>query len=342
MTNRAVQPPYECIRCAYKTPDRYDMNKHLYKRKKACPASHNDIDLSDEIKQYILTNRIYRIPKAAPPENPMKVINQTINYNNTMMNFVGGMDNIQKLSDYLNYKKLDLIPFDRSVELAYEKTRQKLERGQGHHVINQDDILEIIDRVTKIKNDNLEEFNVLYDSEMNKLMLYDSGDWKEMFLTSGMKNVVRTIQDYLWNAYECYLIRKIRRPDIHFDVRKDLREHIKEYYNFLACLDVDPYVKDHNDNQILYNPEDDQYYEEVEYGDEEHHSIADDYLALYKKTKDNLLVKQREKTRNELLDLIKRNSKKNVSELNKIIVSLINVDTEFKETLMAKKLALLG
>jgi hypothetical protein len=55
--------PYNCIRCNYKTKHKTKMSTHLYKRIKDCPATENDIELTNEIKEYILKNRIYRIPK---------------------------------------------------------------------------------------------------------------------------------------------------------------------------------------------------------------------------------------------------------------------------------------
>lgn len=35
------------------------MLSHFYKTKKSCPAIKNTIDLTDEIKEYIIDNRIY-------------------------------------------------------------------------------------------------------------------------------------------------------------------------------------------------------------------------------------------------------------------------------------------
>jgi hypothetical protein len=56
---------YTCFRCEYKTKEKYRMKDHLYKRIKPCPAKSllKDIELTDEIKDYILINRVYHIPK---------------------------------------------------------------------------------------------------------------------------------------------------------------------------------------------------------------------------------------------------------------------------------------
>lgn len=39
--------------------------------------------------------------------------------------------------------------------------------------------------------------------------------------------------------------------------------------------------------------------------------------------------RQKDKIKAQLLDLLKTNSKRNVNELNKVVISLINVDIDF-------------
>ncbi len=55
--------PYTCIRCGYTTDRKSSMKEHLFKKIKSCPAIKNDIDLTDNIKNYILINRFYKISK---------------------------------------------------------------------------------------------------------------------------------------------------------------------------------------------------------------------------------------------------------------------------------------
>ncbi len=60
---RLLLPNYDCPRCGFDTALKGGMNKHLMLKKRKCPALRNDIELTDDIKQYILQNRIYKIPK---------------------------------------------------------------------------------------------------------------------------------------------------------------------------------------------------------------------------------------------------------------------------------------
>ena len=62
--------PYECICCGYATTRKSCMVDHFYKVKKPCPKCINNIELTDEIKEYILANRIFTI-------SPKDKVNQT-------------------------------------------------------------------------------------------------------------------------------------------------------------------------------------------------------------------------------------------------------------------------
>ena len=67
---------YECIRCGYSTDLKQSMNLHLYKKKKPCQTIVNNIELTDEIKEYILNNRVYKIPE--PDEVTSDEVKKTI------------------------------------------------------------------------------------------------------------------------------------------------------------------------------------------------------------------------------------------------------------------------
>lgn len=54
--------PYTCPRCGYTTFLKADMVKHLYKKAKQCCGFVLNIDLTDDVKQNIMENRIYSPP----------------------------------------------------------------------------------------------------------------------------------------------------------------------------------------------------------------------------------------------------------------------------------------
>ena len=59
-----VNTPYTCFRCGYETKIRNSMNRHLYLLQKTCPGiQHNEIELTDEIKDCIMKHRVYCVPQ---------------------------------------------------------------------------------------------------------------------------------------------------------------------------------------------------------------------------------------------------------------------------------------
>ena len=58
--------PYTCPRCGYTTQHRTSIRNHLFNKTKTCPALENDIVLTDDIREYILANRIYKVVVATP------------------------------------------------------------------------------------------------------------------------------------------------------------------------------------------------------------------------------------------------------------------------------------
>jgi hypothetical protein len=61
---------YTCIRCNYKTKDKFKMRRH-FDRQNVCPGTLNDLVLTDFIKEKILENRIYQYQTVQQPKRPV-------------------------------------------------------------------------------------------------------------------------------------------------------------------------------------------------------------------------------------------------------------------------------
>ena len=61
MAPRIKKEPYACPCCGYQTEKKTFMMNHLYTLRKPCPKLNNDIELTEETKQYILANRILKV-----------------------------------------------------------------------------------------------------------------------------------------------------------------------------------------------------------------------------------------------------------------------------------------
>lgn len=313
--------PYTCPRCAYVTALKTDMFKHLYKLKKTCPGQESLIELTEEVKQSILNNRVY-IPEKV--HQPNTIIN---NYNN-VNNFIAGLDVLEKLSKYMKHKNTGLIGFEQAIEDKYSRTVRKLEDDSWKYgfELKRDDLLDIIDQISKVELTvdsvkTFEDLNIYYDKNADKLKIYD-GEWEEMLTNKGIKKIVEVIKDCYWSTYECYLLRKFFIESNAFN-RQKCRELLVEYFKFIGCFDVEPFVKNKDNDEIMGRPV-------IRSGDDEF-SISEEMYPLYVKTRDNIKKSEINEVKKSVLDIIRKNSDRNTSELNKRIFELFNMDREFKD-----------
>lgn len=314
-------PPYTCFCCGYATSNKSNMISHFYKRKSACPKTVNNVELTEEIKQHILSNRVYIPPAARPaPPGPKKVVNIT-NYN-TINNFVCSLDPVEKVKKYIGYNDIKLIDFESSVSDIYHNRARKLDTGKVYpgFKLTHCNFLEIISEISSICDGKLENLNIIYDQKMNHIKLYDEGRWQEYLLATGLYKIIVVIQDAYLDSYEIYLIKKY-----HFSKGKSQAlslELVQTYYKFIGCFDVEPVSKDKSDGFLLNGEDDDKF------------DLSEKFWDIYNKI--SMTRGEVNKIRKDVLDIIKRNSNRNIEEINKRIMELIHVNEEFKADVLKR------
>lgn len=327
-------PPYTCPRCNYNTPNKTYMFKHFYTLKKICPGHKNNIELTEDIKQFILTNRIYTIPK---PVDPIKVFKQTINYNNTMNNFVANMDTVEKIQKVLQYQNRKPLSFNSHVEKALQCKVDELKNGDDV-LLSNNDIFDLVDKVSLISNSKLEQpleaFNMLYDAKQKSLKTCnDNGSWNEYILHKGVQMVIQAIKEVYLDDYEVALIQKMEKFGFRSRAHQELCEILESYYKFLACFDLTPIVEIKKDRDLLYERWSKQWSECKYSGTEK----ADQYMKIYLKIKESLLQKDIIAIHKKAIEILKLNTRRNIDDLNKMVIGLFTNDETFKNVLTKKE-----
>lgn len=314
---------YVCPRCGYSTDRKDALKRHFFDKVKTCPAVKLDIELTDDIKHYVLLNRRYHVPNAS---NPLKVVNNTINNYNQINNFVANMDVIEKLTKYIEYKNIDIVDFEDKVDYRYKRNVTKLENGslKVNYQLKISDLFDIIDAVSKLCH-GMEDFNIMYDERLNKLKIFSFGEWKTLLVDSGIKEMIETIQTCYLNAYECYLIRKMKCPEQSAYQKTVFREHLCEYYKFLICFGIYPYIDRKTDAEIMGIES---------YGTS--YAIEEEYKPLYNRIKEKTNQQELNKTKKDVKEIIKKNTKSNILDLNKKVVELFQMDEHFKTDLLSR------
>ena len=133
---------YTCCRCGYLSSSKKLMRRHLYERKVVCPTKF-DIELTDEIKEHIITYRIYHVPRHDVPDTPVPPVapvpvrrivtnnNRTItNNNNTTINIIANIDFLKKIQNYALHKNLIISSIDDMIGETFADNIKKLENDE--------------------------------------------------------------------------------------------------------------------------------------------------------------------------------------------------------------------
>lgn len=309
---RKTKTPYTCPCCGYFTPQKSHMHKHLYMLLKPCPKSQNVIDLTDEIKEHILKNRIYHIPK----QTPQQILIQQINNNQQINNFITKMDTFDKIDTLTSRSELHLLPFENHIEKHFESkinmcddVTTRLDKLS----LSKSDIINIIDKLTK--NDSIETLNVVYDKAPNKLSIFDDGAWETYAFEHGVIQIIDKIKTIYLDNYEEFLLDKLSLDDYPRE-RQKAKELLEEYYNFIVSFDLRPLIVESQRDKI------------IEYNEK--------YYHMYNKVRNNIKLSHAKELKKTVYNMVKNNCTASMIELNKKMIDIICTDEEFKKSVLQK------
>ena len=291
------------------------MQSHFFTKKKPCPSMVQEIELTDEIKQYVMDNRLYKKTvkqkKIAPQLSVTTIINN-FNQINTIQNIVAGIDTKHKLNTYTTFTKTPLVDFESSLESQFSCISDKLDNDEIHHdyMLHYDMLMHIVGTASFPINDRIVSYNVIYDKKLKELHIYD-GMWESMSLSNGTKHYVERIQRNFLDSYERYLIRNITSMSIG-QKRKLYVEMLEHYYGFIGCFGLAPYFVDSVDEDVIVS--------------ERYYPIYTNIVSKLNKPKVNTTIKN-------MQEMINRNSLKHVIVLNRKITDMFQMHDEFRNML---------
>ena len=215
------------------------------------------------------------------------------------------MDPVTKLTLYSQYKNIKPVNVEKYLKEVFAKRSQRLATNKMiDFSMTIDDMMEIVDIATTMC---VEKICIVYDEQLHKLKFFTCGEWKSQLFDGGVKYLMRKIQEHFFDYYECYLLRKITNASSAFD-KTVIAEHLEAYYKFIACFEIPPFIATNNDRQILFDSDRDS-------SSLDAYSIQDTWYPRYKKAKTTMT--KCNKITNAVKDVIKRNIRNNVIELDK-------------------------
>jgi len=295
------------------------MRRHLYLLKKQCPGFYNDIELTEDIKNKVLTNRVYEIKTTEKQKD-----GPTINLNN----YVFEMDTKDKLESVLDYEQKRPVNLGDQIERANSQKIEKLEDRSYKYGFKLDrhNLFELVDQSIQLtcKND-IHKMNLHYIPELGKIAIYHDDEWTNYLYDSGINKVINIIRNYYLESYEKYMLYKIfidKRASA-FECN-DYKNQLNDYFQFLIAFDLYPSSKDEGNTDFLPGFDHDNKF-----------FISDFCMKRYNEQKDELKRCDINKIRKLIGDIIKTNSIANVKMLNKHVINLAVNDEKFREKLLA-------
>ena len=311
---------YVCPRCNYTANRKPEMRRH-FTRIRPC-SDENNLILTDEIKQAVLDNHKYHPPKPNPTQNVLKIVNNS----NVLNKFVANMCTIDKVNYVLDHQQKRLTCFEDSLENRFENKTNRLlkDKYPGGYFLFEGDFYKLIDSVTKINGDRIEEINFYYKKAVKRFELYSGTTWETFIEEEGANELVRLIKSYFLDTYEQYLIRHLHADSAQNLDRYKLDQHLKIYYRFIAIFELRPSIADLSDQEILghslveNNP----------------NYLKEKYMNIFGEKQSELKRSEINATKKKVISIIKENTVHNINELNQVLMELLKENEVFRNHLL--------
>lgn len=299
-----MKDPYICYRCGYETNQKQHIKRHLYHLTKQCPGVKHNEPLTDEIKECILENRMYHPPPPVPTPTPQQVFNQNFYNYNQINAIITKMDPLEKLESIMTHKNTSVrMGLEDSIEQRYEYQITRLEnRSFKEYFLEYHNLIDVIDHVTQ--TDSLDKLNIIHDTSCDKLKIYNGARWDSLLFDQGACELIRCIQSAYLDVYETYLIERYMSTRSH-----KIKDMLTTYYKFISSFDLEPSI-DQETQEELYD--------------------------LYKSIESNIKMCEVKRVKKEVHDIIRNNNKKNVVDLNKAVMELMQIDDDFKNKVIQR------
>lgn len=289
---------YTCCRCGYAATDASHMRTHLYKKKKLCAGSINAIVLTDEIKQCIMINRIYKVPSLntimlpAFPDcnNSLQLQSQSQN-----ASLARNLDNIFDFHFQDERKRLEA---DGVSELQLQLQLPKM-------CFFYNFFRDVVDL-------GFAQCSIVFDPQKHEVSIYNDNAWNiQQPFARAVHVTVQMFCDYFLYTYELALVKvleteKEKLNDAH---TQDTRTRLDELYEFYAAMGMEPYVFDKTNNELLFWCTQEEHYAPagLKAGD---YRVSDKYTEIFMQIKRHLTLPGRDRIRSRFGSLLRQCTKR--------------------------------
>ena len=298
--------PYTCPRCGYESCNKTKMHVH-FERKKMCPGLlDHTIRITQDVKDFVLENRIYK-PKKEPE------IIKHITIQNAQINQINQYFNKMDLGE-----KVTLLDIQNMTQCS-DKVLSLVERETEFHrndtpgfILEDKDVEDLVGKLCRSQKDDMSDMNVLVDLKANRMMIYDAEEWSDLDLSSGARKLVTFIHENFMNEHERYLLR-CHKNSRDIREKQDIKEQIVKYYRIVVAFDLEPYCFNRTDDDIFDNGS-------------RFHDCEEEFYPKFRKVSETMTMTDKRAWINLINATIKSNSKVTTMALNKKLFELSQKD----------------
>ena len=303
------KPSYLCPSCGYNTDHKSCMRKHFQLKKHCCMIMHPITVLTDEIKAFVLDNRVYTPP--APVD--IKTANQ---YNTQILVMVKDMDTLDKLE--MTFKDTNIMNADDKILTSYsdkldlyQADFEEIKRG---HILNMGDISNILRDFCGSKRDDLSDLILIYDPSSKTVLVKQNklSEWEAMDMEASIFFVISTLHENYLHEYERYMLR-CHKSTSHPKEKQEFEEHIIKYYRFIAAFELQPYCFEKTDDDIYNN-------------ERSTHDCEELFYPKFRKIRDSITQAEKKEWFRKMKVIVKENSKLSMFKLNKAVLKIVQIE----------------
>lgn len=258
---RIISPPYTCPRCGFYSENRSKIVYHLFTKRKVCPGIISRIELTDEVKNDVLVNRIYVCPQSVSPVviNNVQVYNNigTIaNLNNCKIDSIlNNMDPVKKITKLINIR--DDLNISNFENLVCDKLKKRMliyenEDAPPFEEIDEKSILDLLQDI--LKANHVEDVSHFYNPKDNNICVR-CVDTFEMVNVDECRRLMLEIIQQSTCIYERCIIQKLENK---IETRKH-EKFLNGYYYMINMCKLEPDTLQYTYNHIMYNKGDPEY-----------------------------------------------------------------------------------
>jgi hypothetical protein len=239
---------------------------------------------------------------------------------------IPALERVQKFVDHTGCEVMDFTTkIENALEADFEMMYDENQHDGGEMLkFTQDKLLKLVNKAVIAQDPQGCDQSILHDHQDGSFHMRVNGVWEQLFSESGVVETINAMKEAYLDQYERHMIRTIE-GSTNYRIKQEMREHLEEYYRFIGSFNLTPSIQGSTDGMILGT-----------LGNHRGYDLEEKYMNIYRLTTKTIKASDAQRVKRTFKDVIKNACKKNINELNMRIIDMLQMDEQFKATILDK------